>query len=271
LRKSADELRDLIAGAHAGEEHVFQDWLERHPAFVPGARGPGGNSGHNPWPDALISQPSLEGIVGKQPDFCWIASDSAEVTAMLVEIETPAKRWQRTSEPVQTADLTQALEQLNSWRAWFNDPIRAAGFLREYLAPDYIASRTFSQHYLLIYGSREEYQGDGVREGQRAASIRGDDFQLMSFDRLPEIVDGWSARFGCVRRQGSGYRAIAVPSIFSLQGVTDSALAITEGYEDAIAASPMAEPRRREVLEELAAHAESASGPARFYPGGSTR
>jgi hypothetical protein len=266
LRESAAELSGLIAGDQADQEGVFQDWLERHPAFVPGARGPGGNSGHTPWPCGLISQPRLEGIVGKQPDFCWIASDSAEVTAMLIEIETPAKRWQRDGEAVQSAELTEPVEQLNAWRAWFSAPDNQAGFLREYLVPDYMARRHFTQHYLLIHGSRSEFEGNIVREAQRAASIRGTDYQRMSFDRLPEIVDSWSADLGCVRRREAGYQSIAVPSVFSPTSITDSALALTGGLEDAVAASPMDKDRREEILAELRERATAPTGPARFRP-----
>lgn len=266
LRESRDELATLLSGEQRAEERVFQDWLERHPAFVPGARGPGGNSGHNPWPGALISQPRLPGIIGKQPDFCWIAADSGQVTAMLVEIETPEKRWQRAGEALQHADLTQAIEQLNAWRAWFDRGTNRSVFLQEYMVPDDIARRHFSQEYILIHGSRSEFEGDLERERQRAAGIRGVDAQLMSFDRLLEIADSWSASFGCVHREGPGYRAIAVPSVFTLTGLTDSELLRTSGYEEAIAASDMSEERQEETLALLAERGQQATPPARFGP-----
>jgi hypothetical protein len=267
LRDSRAELADLLQGQRRGEEPVLQDWLERHPAFVPGARGPGGNSGHGPWPDALISQPRLTGINGKQPDFCWIASDSAQVTAMLVEIETPAKRWQRTSDAVQHADLTQAIEQLNAWRSWFERPHNRAGFLDEYLVPDHIARRHFAQEYILVHGSRSEFEGDLVRERQRAASVRGSDFQLMTFDRLLEIADTWSASFACVRRQNAGYRVVAVPEVFTFTGLTGSALAVTTGYEEAIAANKdIPRERRDELLAQLREQDQGELGPVRFRP-----
>ncbi len=186
---------------------------------------------------------------------------------MLVEIETPAKRWQRASAAIQHSDLTGAVEQLNSWRAWFSQPHNRTAFLEEYLVPGYIARRHFTQEYLLIHGSRSEFEGDSERERQRAVSARGGDYQLMTFDRLLEIADSWSARFGCVRREGPGYRAIAAPKIFSPLGLTDTALSVTSGYEDVLADSGMSLERQEKVRAELAERHQQAIGQARFRPG----
>lgn len=185
---------------------------------------------------------------------------------MLVEIETPEKRWQRESAAVQHSALTEAIEQLNSWRSWFERPHNRAAFLDEYLVPDHIARRHFSQEYLLIHGSREEFEGNPERERQRAASARGGDYQLMTFDRLLEIADSWSARFGCVHREGGGYRAVAVPSIFQVLGLTDSALAVTTGYEDVLADSGMPLEQQEKVRAELSERQGEATAEVRFRP-----
>jgi hypothetical protein len=185
---------------------------------------------------------------------------------MLVEIETPQKRWQRESEAVQHSELTEAVEQINSWRAWFAQPHNQTAFLEEYLVPDYIASRHFTQEYILIHGSRSEFAGNRTREGQRAANMSGVEAQLMTFDRLLEIVDGWSARLGCVRREGAGFRAVAVPSVFRALGMTDTALAVTSGYEDVLGDSGMPPERQEEVRAELAERLEQATSPVRFRP-----
>jgi Domain of unknown function (DUF4263) len=266
LRDSASELRALLRGESRSDESVFQRWLEQHPAFVPGARGAGGNSGHDPWPSALISQPRLTGINGKQPDFCWLAADSAEITAVLVEIETPAKLWQRREQPVQSAELTQALEQIASWRAWFARGHNQSRFLDEFMLPDYLTGLQFRQHYLLIHGSRDEYSGDAERVRQRAASLRGSDYEGMSFDRLLELASTWAARFGCVRREGSGYRAIAVPPIWSPGVISDDGVRLTVSYEDVLEASGMPGARRASVIRELAEIRQVDDGPVRFFP-----
>lgn len=135
LHESARQLAALLSGEGRTDEPLIQRWLERHPSFVPGARGPAGMSGRHPWPCALITQPPLSGIVAKVPDFCWLAADSADLTAMLIEIETPAKSWQQDRKAVQSAPLTQAREQIAAWRAWFSEASNQVRFLDEYLVP----------------------------------------------------------------------------------------------------------------------------------------
>src|SRR4051794_36921269 len=108
LRASSAELSELLSDRGRTEERPIQRWLEHHAAFVPGARGPDGMSGWQPWPGALITEPRLTGIIAKVPDFCWLAADSVNLTAVLVEIETPAKPWQQEGKAVAAAELTQA-------------------------------------------------------------------------------------------------------------------------------------------------------------------
>ncbi|HST68175.1 MAG TPA: Shedu anti-phage system protein SduA domain-containing protein [Solirubrobacterales bacterium] len=266
LRESRSELAELLLGEQRDDEAVFQRWLEQHPAFVPGARGAGGNSGHDPWPGALITQPRLTGIIGKVPDFCWLATDSAELTAVFVEIETPAKRWQQREKAVQSAELTQALEQINAWRAWFNRPQNQSVFLDDYLVPDLLTSRQFSQRYILVHGSRSEYASDVERERQRASSIRGADFEAMSFDRLLGLASTWASRFACVHREGSEFRAVAVPPIWKPGLVNPDGVQRTSGYEDVLVESGMPENRREAVLAELEEIRSRETSPPRYFP-----
>ena len=129
----------------------------------------------------MISQPRLLGFEEKVPDFCWLSVDSAELTAIIVEIEKPAKRWQLGGAG-QAAELTQARDQLNSWRAWFSQPANSARFIEDYLVPDGLKDQRFRQHYVLIHGSRTEYQDDPTRIRLRS-SMAAEDESLMSFDQ----------------------------------------------------------------------------------------
>jgi hypothetical protein len=233
LERYAQELTRLLKDEGRSDESVLQGWLERHPAFVPMFDGPD-RSGWPPWPYALISQPRLPGIVGKIPDFCWIAANSAYLTAVLVEIEIPSKRWQHDRDPGQAAPLTHAREQLASWRAWFRDPANSVTFLNEYLVPSEYQDRQFRQHYVLVHGSRSEYINDRARIRQRAASAAATDETMMSFDRLPEIADPRAAKYGCVKREGSGFTAVSVPPTWRPAEISSEALARTVGYREAI-------------------------------------
>ncbi len=49
---------DLIDSERSRDESVVQAWLEAHPSFLPGARTLDTNSGHPPWPHAVISSPA---------------------------------------------------------------------------------------------------------------------------------------------------------------------------------------------------------------------
>lgn len=240
VERSAAEFEQLIQVEGRSDEPILQDWLERHPAFVPLFDGPGG-SGWPPWPGALISQPRLTGIVGKVPDFCWLAANSAHLTAVMVEIEVPDKPWQRAQDLGQAASLTHARDQINSWRSWFRDPANSVNFLNDYLVPREYLDLEFRQHFVLIHGSRDEYIGDRLRTRQRAAGASAPDETLMSFDRLPEIVDVRAARYGCVKRTGSGFVAVAVPPTWLPEKLSDEALSRTTGYEEKITASSVDE------------------------------
>src|SRR5687767_5787396 len=104
------EWQQLLDSGNLHDESLFQDFLERHPCLLPRTFG-----GHGPLHDAVFSQPELPGFRAKRPDFMWIAKDSAAITAHLIEIEAPGKRW-CTNRGQPTAELTQAIDQLRDWK-----------------------------------------------------------------------------------------------------------------------------------------------------------
>jgi hypothetical protein len=59
----------------------------------------------------------------------------------------------------------------------------------------------------------------------------------MSFDRLAEIADPRAAKFGCVKREDSGFTAVSVPPTWRPTEIAREALVRTVGYDQAIAAS----------------------------------
>lgn len=123
-------------------EKDFQKFFEQNPSFLPGARTPGGNSGHYPLHCALITQPELRGLKTKFPDFMWVATHSAGWFPTLIEIERPSKKLFK-SDGVPSADFTQAKNQLEQWRSWFNKPSNVLLFMEMYQVPDYM--RNFRQ------------------------------------------------------------------------------------------------------------------------------
>ena len=250
ISASAVEFRGLLEGAGRDDESALQDWLERHPAFVPGLAGPRGMSGHRPWPCALITQPRLIGFEEKVPDFCWLSVDSAELTAMMIEIERPSKRW-FVDGGRPSAVLTQARHQLTQWKTWFSNPNNVVRFREDYLVPDDLRDLRFRQSYVLVYGSRAEYK-DSRTLTQLRAEFPGDDEVLMSFDRLPGLAKVDFARYGCVRRSGEGFSVRAIPETWEPSILNEAALRVTQGYQEAVEESAIDAARKTELLDQLA-------------------
>jgi hypothetical protein len=92
------------------------------------------------------------------------------------------------------------------------------------------------------------------------------DETLMSFDRLLEIADPRAAKYGCVRREGPGYTAVAVPPTWHPDYVSEDALLCTRGYEQAVRESPMEEPDKQRLLEILGRDAPERPPRYRFKP-----
>lgn len=264
IRSSAEELTQLIAGEGRDDESKLQHWLERHPAFVPGFAGRG-MSGWRPWPSALITQPRLLGFQEKVPDFCWLSLDSAQLTAMFVEIEVPAKPWMRKDRAV-TAPLSQARAQIDSWRAWFLEGTNSVSFLDDYLVPDSLRRRQFRQHYILVYGSRAEYAGSESRTRQRGAAMAAADEDWMSFDRLTEIGRADAAGYGCVVRRGEGYEVVAIPPTWQPKVLSEDAFRVTSGYEEALVAAGLGDVERKRLLGEYETQRPSEIAAYRYRP-----
>jgi hypothetical protein len=92
-RRLAAAWKNLWTGEAGRQELNLQHFLEAHPCLIPGFRSFNTDSGHAPFPAAVITQPKLPELSTKQPGFCWIATDSVWLYAVMVEIETPDKRW----------------------------------------------------------------------------------------------------------------------------------------------------------------------------------
>jgi len=181
VANKSNELKRLLTNSYY--EKDFQKFFVENPSFLPGSRTPGGNSGHYPLHCALITQPELRGLKTKYPDFMWVATHSAGWFPTLIEIERPSKKIFK-SDGVPTADFTQARNQLEQWRSWFNKPTNVQMFMDMYQIPDYMRSfRQMKLHMILIYGRRDEFNYNSNLSFDRL-SLSQSDFDLMSFDRV---------------------------------------------------------------------------------------
>jgi hypothetical protein len=239
--------RRLLDSPASRDEALVHAFLERHPSLLPGSFSVDGTSGHAPYPDALISKPKLPGLSTREPDFMWIATDSGSCYPILIEIETPHKRWFYGRRAEIHSDLTHAQGQLAEWRAWFRNGHNRDAFLDYYDVSQDLRHLTMTPRFVLIHGRRSDYQHDPARQAKRAELAREDE-RLMSFDRLSP--DRNAISFACVKKSEHGYRAQSVPPTFAIFSASDDHLLIS-GWDEALDNCPDMTAARREYLRGL--------------------
>lgn len=226
------------------DEAQVQRFLEQHPCLLPGAFGMMQAWGHYPFPGAVVTQPILNGLGERIPDFMWIATNSGEVYPTLIEIESPTKRAYR-NDDVPTAELTQAMNQILEWKMWFGKPENMLVFMRHYGLPEFLRARKFHPLYILIYGRRKEIAERPQLAELRANAARQDEF-IMSFDRLSPSYDARDMM--CVSKRGAEYVAVSIPPTIQLGPLLAEAQAPIQEKESAAGRCSWASPERREFL-----------------------
>ncbi|HWB02200.1 MAG TPA: Shedu anti-phage system protein SduA domain-containing protein [Verrucomicrobiales bacterium] len=228
--------------ASASNESEVQRFLEEHPSLLPTA------DSHCPYPGAVISQPKLQGLTRRVPDFMWICSNSVTIIPVLIEIEHPKKMWYNgKGDP--TAEFTQAVNQLRIWRTWMEDSDNQNVFRSYYgLRGGNWRGMAFKPRYVLIYGRRAEFESGksaALKHLRRSSQLDSEEF--MTFDRLRPnrlFSDFLSVR----ARDNQGFEAISFPACVKI-GPSFSAL--LDGVKDitaAISKSPWLTPERRQFL-----------------------
>jgi hypothetical protein len=203
----------LIDSEESRDEGLLQAFLERHPSLLPGSHTVDGDSGHTPFPMAVVAKPKLPGLSDREPDFMWLATDSASLYPILIEIETPHKAWFYGERAEIHSDFTHAHGQLAEWRAWFSKGHNRTAFLDYYDVPPMLARRQLAPRYVLIHGRRDNFDHLPRRREKRAELARPDE-RLMSFDRLTPAKNG--VLYSTVRKRKDGYQVISVPPSLTL-------------------------------------------------------
>ncbi|MFD8301486.1 Shedu anti-phage system protein SduA domain-containing protein [Streptomyces sp. NPDC059690] len=234
----------LLNSEASKSESLVQKFLEQHPSLLPGSNSVDGNSGHLAFPTALITQPKLPGMSDRQPDFMWIAKDSLSVYPILIEIETPHKKWFYGEKAEIHSDLSHAQGQLAEWRAWFNRGHNRSAFFDYYELPSYMGRMAIKPRFVLIHGRRCDYTKDR-RRIEKAAELAREDERLMSFDRLAPGKN--STLYGTVRRSQNEYEVVAVPPSFSVINNQRHYIS-AQGWEDVIRATGDMPAERQQFL-----------------------
>ena len=186
LQIAYEELKQLLENS-SHNETAFQSFFEENPICMPGAFELIGTSGHGPHNSALICQPKIGNLaINRYPDFMWLAQDSTNFCPVLIEIERPDKKlFTQGRQP--SADFTQALNQIHEWKSLLNKPNVINDFYDCYDIPDYLRKKNFSPQYCLIYGRRNEYDGNEFLNGIRAQLTNNNEI-LMSYDRILDMI-----------------------------------------------------------------------------------
>jgi len=216
--------------SHLEDESVFQHFFESHPSFVPGSFELFGKSGHYPHLNSLITQPEIGGVFRRKPDFMWLAQDSLTFCPIFIEIEKPSKRTFTTAR-LQSADFTQALDQINEWKMVLNNPTNIQ-LLYEYCdVPDYMRKKKFKPQYGLVFGMRSEYANDEYLTRKRAELVP-EDVCLMSYDRLSPSSD--CRDLLCSRISQAKYTVVTIPGTFRYNPCEADILPKLQGFLEAI-------------------------------------
>lgn len=244
-KRVSDDWARLINSNESRRERTIQRFLEAHPCMVPGAVGLESWRSHSPFVPFVITQPTLRGIGTKGPDFMWIAGDSATLRPVLIEIETPHKRW-FTKRGHPTGQFTQAHHQLAEWKDWMSLPSNEGVFFATYEISDrWLRSLAFEPHYVLVYGRHHEFAGSPDLNRQRA-QLRRDDETLMTFDRL--APQSGTDQAICVTRRPHSFEATSVPATFCLGPCYAKDRERVRGIAGAIMRNQWINRRRKEFL-----------------------
>lgn len=231
--------------ADAIHEKDMQTVFEEHPSLLPGAFI--ALTGHGAYMKALITQPDLQGIGDRQPDFMWLTRDSGTLSPVLVEIERPGKSWVTGGKnPQPTADLTQALNQFRQWREWLDRPANRLVFFEQYGIPQRWRARRFVPFYLLIYGRRSEDPDEIARV---RAELKRSDQDLMTYDHIH--YDTRQTGYISVRRDGTGrFLALHMPASAKLDPSDPESWSKVAGRAEMVERNPWISDERKHFLIE---------------------
>lgn len=241
--KSIREYKILLENS-SDKEKIFQQFFEENPSFMPGALELFGQSGHYPYMDALISQPEIGGIFRRRPDFVWLANDSLTFVPVFIEIEKPSKKMFN-KDGTTTAEFNQALGQIHEWQYLLNQPTNRQLLYEYFNLPLEIREKTFMPQYLLVYGRRNEYQGNKMLTGIRAAQ-KNSNIDIMSFDRLRPISD--YRQFVTCKLSGGVYTVKNIPPTYRYRADCAEELVRMHGFYEKIDNMKYTTEQRKEFL-----------------------
>ncbi len=180
-------MRDFqrILKENGDNEKIFQDFFEQNPSLVPGSKSEFEmyGSGHGPLFSSLITQPKIEGLKERIPDFLWLSYDSVCFCPVFIEIEAPNKKYFNQDGSF-TSDFNKAREQLIEWKTILGKPLNIEKFKSDFNIPREESELYFDPYFVLIYGRREEFENNRWKRDKRSQIMGDNRLILMSYDRI---------------------------------------------------------------------------------------
>ncbi|MGH1464115.1 MAG: Shedu immune nuclease family protein [Cognatishimia sp.] len=166
-------------------EQVYQSYLEKNTRLIPREFVQNHGIGCSIVLRKLPFGPDYKS------DFFYFSKSSDDWNAVFIEIEKPQSKFFRRNTNEFHRDFTNALGQINQWRAWFDRGNQNA-FLSTVSAiqvPRHMAASnpTFNK-FVLVFGRREEYEGNEIRRSL-VRGLERDDFKVITFDSLAEGLE----------------------------------------------------------------------------------
>lgn len=233
----------------SNDENAFQKFFERNPCFLPGAFELRNLSGHLPHLQCLISQPEIGASHIRKPDFLWLSQDSLTFVPVFIEIERPSKK-NFTQAGKTSADFTQAMDQIFEWKAILNKPENQLAFFQKFNLPKYLTNKEFKPQFILIYGRREEYEGNEFLTSKRY-ELQSDDITIMSYDRLSPQYDSRNMLCAQVSNTtgNTQYKIITIPPTFEFNAALASNYCEYVNFMDAIDKMEYTTQQRKDFLK----------------------
>jgi hypothetical protein len=167
------------------QEQVYQTFLEENTRLIPREF----IQNHGIHFDLVLRKLSL--ARDYTTDLFYLAKSSADWNCVLIEIEKPQSRYFKDSSNAFHPDFQGALEQINTWRAWFADTSQFDGFIngtiRPLRVPITMAANPCHIRYVLVHGRRSEFEKNETRRRLIYAQER-EDFHILSYDSLLESL-----------------------------------------------------------------------------------
>jgi hypothetical protein len=195
-RRLTENFKKLL-GAQCSEQ-VYQDFLERYPAYVPREF----IQNHGVHFSLILRKVKF----GNEyvSDFVYLSKSSGDWNVVLVELEKPQSRFFKDDKSNLHEDFLTGIQQIGRWRAWFEEPANRAYFLDKTLGFLRVPLRDNPCRikYVLVTGRTAEAVNNANRRYLIGAQ-EADDMKILSYDSLLELEEQPPQRYvGALRGLG---------------------------------------------------------------------